>query len=146
MMTSDKKQLIKAFLQTVGHDIRHYQALLPLLKAQRALYLTFDANLLDANTKQQLPLLAALKRSSNERSQSLIQLGLSADDNGITRLLSVLPNTLSTQAKNQWSMLKNLIEQCQKYNAENGQTSASFHEMLSQMTTASSPTYQENTL
>lgn len=143
-MAADKKQLIQTFLRTVGHDVRHYQALLPLLKTQRKLYLTFDADLLSANTQQQQPLLNALKRSALERSTCLKQLGLSQDDAGVQRLLSVLPQSLGQQIKTQWSTLQSLVQQCQQCNAENGHTSASFHEMLSQMNVSTTHTYQES--
>lgn len=144
-MATDKKQLIQRFLRTLGHDIKHYQALLPLLKTQRDLYLTFDADLLQANASQQMPLLAALKRSSGERSQCLEQLGLSADETGVSRMLAVLPHAMEKQARSQWSTLKNLVMQCQQYNTENGQVSANFQEMLSQVTATSPYTYPEST-
>lgn len=145
-MSANKTQLIQTFLRTISHDVRHYQALLPLLKKQRELYLTFDADLLQSNIEQQTPHLNALKRSSAERSQSLQQLGLSRDEAGVNRLLAVLPATLGVQAKEQWSTLKNLVEQCQRYNTENGQTSATFHEMVTSITATSSDTYQEQTV
>lgn len=145
-MATSRSQLIQSFVRTIAHDIKLYQQLLPLLQQQKSLYLQFDGQALSDNIQQQTPLLSQLSRSANERSTCLKQLGLSADEQSVHRLMSVLPRRLTPQLRQQWSTLKSLVTQCHQLNMSNGQSSAAFHELLSQVKHPVQHTYDEQAL
>ncbi|PKF51208.1 flagellar protein FlgN [Enterovibrio nigricans] len=142
-MALNASQLIQHFLQTIGRDIRLYQQLLELLKHQRVLYVTFDAEALKRNIADQQPLISELAASAKERHDCLNKLGVGGSRLGVTRLMNALPPALGQQAKNQWETLQRLVEHCQHYNNENGQTTATFHEMIASVIEPASDTYQE---
>ncbi|WP_394211783.1 flagellar protein FlgN [Enterovibrio calviensis] len=142
-MASTATQHIQRFLRTISSDIKQYNQLLPLIIAQRGLYLQFDAPALQTNIRKQLPIIEQVKCTAIERSQCLANIGVTADDAGTKKLLNALPPSIAPQARKQWMILKDLITQCQQYNAENGQTSASFHEMLNQLNQSENHTYHE---
>lgn len=70
-------------------------------------------------------------------------LGLTAVQQGVERLFKVLPAQLVKQINQQWLTLQSLVDQCQQYNHENGVSSASFHELISQLKRAALHTYVE---
>jgi flagella synthesis protein FlgN len=142
-MASEKQLLIQEFIQSIGEDIKLYHQLMVLQQQQSALYLTFDATALSDNIDQQTPILNRLNRNAQKRSQSMKKLGLPADEKGVDRIFSVLPEKLRITVKNQWHQLATQIKQCQQYNHKNGQCSASFHELMSQFTRASEDTYED---
>ncbi|KXF81060.1 flagellar protein FlgN [Enterovibrio coralii] len=142
-MAPNATQLIQYFLQTVSHDIKHYEQLLDLLKRQRVLYVSFDAVALQENLAAQQPLLNTLKTSSRQRQDCLKQLGLEDSNRGVSRLQNALPSALKKKAMVQWDSLQRLVEQCQQYNNDNGQVSASFHEMISGVIKPAADIYHE---
>lgn len=142
-MANNRSQLVQLFVRTITHDVKSYQQLLPLLQQQKSLYLQFDSQALNHNIEQQTPLLNQLHRSANERSHCLQQLGLSANDHSVQRLLNALPITLNHKLRTQWQTLKSLIQQCQQLNHSNGQLSASFQELLAQVTQPTQHVYEE---
>lgn len=143
-MATDTSRVIQTFLRTVGEDIRLYRQLAPLLKAQKSLYLTFDANRLDDNIAEQKPLLEKLEHHANVRSHAMQTLGLTRDKKGVETLFNALPKQLSAQVNQQWQVLQSLIAQCQQYNHDNGVSSATFHELITQLKQPASHTYAEH--
>lgn len=142
-MASEKQKLIQGFIQSIGQDIKLYQQLMALQQQQNALYLTFDAAALSTNVDQQTPLLGQLNRNAQKRSQCMQRLGLPANEQGVSKVFSVLPEKLSVPVKKQWRQLESLITECQQYNQKNGQRSASFHELMSQITNSARDTYED---
>ncbi|MDN3609434.1 flagellar protein FlgN [Vibrio ostreicida] len=143
MTTSDPSRLIKQYVKTIGQDIRLYQQLTPLLREQKQLYLTLDATRLSANLEQQKPLLNQLIAHAEERRQTMITLALPVEKRGVDKLISLLPPAISKQVSAQCRMLQGMIEQCQKLNQDNGQTSANFHELMVQITQPNQHTYAD---
>ncbi|MEF1300133.1 flagellar export chaperone FlgN, partial [Vibrio parahaemolyticus] len=93
--------------------------------------------------QQQTPILNKLSRSSNERSQCMRELGLPCNDSSVTRIFNALPAKIGAQARKQWTLLETLIKQCQQYNQSNGQSSAAFHELVSQLKQPVQHTYED---
>lgn len=143
-MKSKVTELVQQFIQTIGKDIALYQKLLPLLKSQKEIYLTFDAGQLTKNIDQQKPLLEQLNSNSVLRTDIMKQLGLPANNQGAIKLLNVLPGDLSVKAKQLWQVLNSLVMQCQEYNHDNGASCASFHELISQIQAPEQHTYSEH--
>ncbi len=142
-MASEKQLLIQGFIHSISDDIKLYQKLIALQKQQSALYLNFDAVALSANVDQQTPVLNQLNHNAMKRTQCMRKLGLPADEKGVSKIFSILPEKLSLAVTKQWRQLETLIKQSQQYNQKNGQSSASFHELMSQFTNASPDTYEE---
>lgn len=141
-MALNRGQLIQSFLYTISEDVRLYRQLHQLLQEQKSLYLQFDGETLGNNIRQQVPLLNQLNRNATQRSQCLQRLTLANDPAGVKRLFALLPEHLQQRAIKQWDALNNLIGQCQKLNQSNGHSSATFQELLGNLTDPS-PTYQE---
>ncbi|WP_415846606.1 flagellar export chaperone FlgN, partial [Vibrio aerogenes] len=108
-----------------------------------SLYLTFDGDALNQNLREQIPLYQKLQESASLRTACLKSVKLPADEHSVKRIFAVLPPALKNQAEKQWAVLSTLIHQCHAQNQENGQCSAQFHEMLTQLTQPS-PTYDTN--
>ncbi|EJA7340920.1 TPA: flagellar protein FlgN [Vibrio parahaemolyticus] len=142
-MASAASQRIQYFVRSISEDIKLYQQLLTLLQQQKALYLKFDGEALNTNVQQQTPILNKLSRSSNERSQCMRELGLPCSDSSVARIFNALPAKIGAQARKQWTLLETLIKQCQQYNQSNGQSSAAFHELVSQLKQPVQHTYED---
>ncbi len=129
---------------SISEDIKLYRKLLALLQHQKALYLKFDGGSLSDNIQSQLPILNQLGRNASERSQALAQLKLPCSEVGVERLIKALPAKLSDNVNKQWHILESLITQCQKYNQNNGQSSAAFQELLGELTGQKQHSYEEH--
>ncbi len=145
-MASGTTQHIQDFVRTIGKDIVHYRELLNLLHKQKALYLTFDSDALTQNIRQQVPILNQLNKTADLRSECMKNLGLPATELGVKRLLRALPKQIQPKITQQWHQLQALVHECQKRNQDNGQTSATFHELLCQITQPVQHTYEEQFL
>ncbi|SHO55662.1 flagellar export chaperone FlgN [Vibrio quintilis] len=139
-MASAHSRHIRTFIQSIAPDVRLYRQLLQLLQTQNSLYFAFDGEALNQNLREQLPLYSQLQESASVRSGCLQALKLPADEQSVKRIFNALPPALKTQVEKQWAVLNTLIHQCHAQNQENGQCSAQFHEMLTQLTQPS-PTY-----
>lgn len=143
-MAASKTELVQAFVLSISDDIKLYRKLLALLQHQKALYLKFDGESLSDNIQSQLPILNQLGRNASERSQALTQLKLPCSQAGVERLIRALPAKLSDNVNKQWHILESLIAQCQKYNQNNGQSSAAFQELLGELTGQKQHSYEEH--
>ncbi|WP_428775215.1 flagellar protein FlgN [Vibrio sp.] len=143
-MAISKTQSIQNFIRTIGQDIQHYRRLVPLLEQQQKLYLQFDGRALSDNLRRQTPLLQQMQQTASQRSSSLRQIGLAADEKGVQRLLNALPTPLKNQVANQWRELQRLVSRCQQLNQQNGHSSANFHEMLVNLTQRDVDTYPDS--
>ncbi|USD31743.1 MULTISPECIES: flagellar protein FlgN [Vibrio] len=142
-MASETSRVIQRFLTSIGDDIKSYRQLATLLQEQKSLYLSFDAAKLNQNLAEQKSLLKKLDQHASERSQAMKALRLTSDQAGISKLFSVLPPSLSNKVHAQWRELESLVKHCHALNQENGQSSASFHELMSHITQPSQDTYEE---
>ncbi|WP_112478731.1 flagellar protein FlgN [Vibrio variabilis] len=143
-MAASKTELVQTFVLSISEDIKLYRKLLALLQHQKALYLKFDGESLSDNIQSQLPILNQLGRNASERSQALTQLKLPCSEVGVERLIKALPAKLSDNVNKQWHILESLITQCQKYNQNNGQSSAAFQELLGELTGQKQHSYEEH--
>ncbi|MGR5288098.1 flagellar export chaperone FlgN [Vibrio maritimus] len=143
-MAASKTELVQAFVLSISDDIKLYRKLLALLQHQKALYLKFDGESLSDNIQSQLPILNQLGRNASNRSQALTQLKLPCSQAGVERLIRALPAKLSDNVHKQWHILESLIAQCQKYNQNNGQSSAAFQELLGELTGQKQHSYEEH--
>lgn len=143
-MATSKTELVQNFVVSISEDIKLYRKLLSLLQHQKALYLKFDGESLSHNISKQLPVLKQLGHNASQRSRLLSQLNLPCSEHGVERLVRALPIKLSDNVRKQWQILESLIKECQKYNQENGQSSAAFHELLGELTGREQHSYEEH--
>ncbi|WP_182025941.1 flagellar export chaperone FlgN [Vibrio rotiferianus] len=144
-MASPTSQLIQTFVKTIAVDIKLYQELLRLLQEQASIYLTFDSEALNCNIAKQMPILNQLGTHATERSLCMRKLHLPTNEQSVQRIFNALPAKLNVQARAQWNTLEGLINQCQTFNQRNGQSSAAFHELMSQLKHPVQHTYEEHT-
>ncbi len=142
-MNSSKTQLAQQFVGTIKADIERYQKLAQLLKAQKPLYLHFNGAALENNLSQLNPLLDELNQSASTRTHCMKLLNLPANEQGANRLLNALPAPIKPGMLKQWARLQSLVQHCQQLNHENGQSSASFHELMKHIFQPEQHTYQE---
>ncbi|MFD2015055.1 flagellar export chaperone FlgN [Vibrio olivae] len=112
----------------------------------KPLYLQFNGEALDTNLRQVNPILDALGQSANTRTQCMKQLHLPANEQGANRLLHALPAPIKPGILKQWAKLQSLVKRCQQLNYENGQSSASFHELIKPIFQPEQHTYQEHNI
>ncbi|ASI89512.1 hypothetical protein C9980_22980 [Vibrio mediterranei] len=143
-MAATRTELVQQFVLSISEDIKLYRKLLALLQHQKALYLKFDGEALSNNIHNQLPVLKQLGSNASKRSYTLQQLQLPCSENGAKKLIRALPTKLSDTIAKQWQILEALIKECQKYNHDNGQSSAAFHELLGELTGQEQHCYGEH--
>ncbi|AXB33795.1 flagellar protein FlgN [Vibrio campbellii] len=142
-MATTASQHIQKFVRSIAGDVKLYQQLSGLIQQQKALYLKFDGEALNENIQKQMPILNQLGRSASERSQLMRKLGLPCNETGVNRIFNALPAKIATQARKQWTLLGSLVKQCQQDNQSNGQSSAAFQELVSQLKQPVQHTYEE---
>ncbi|WP_165312869.1 flagellar export chaperone FlgN [Vibrio ziniensis] len=141
-MATNRGQYIQDFMATISEDLKLYSLLHTLITEQKLLYIEFKGDELAKNIQQQVPLLNRLNKNASQRTKCLKSLGLSNGSHSALRLFNALPESVRPKYTKQWHSLNQLVEQCKKLNQENGQSSAAFHELLSDLT-HSSLTYEE---
>ena len=142
-MATTASHHIQKFVRSIAEDVKLYQQLSGLIQQQKALYLKFDGEALNENIQKQMPILNQLGRSASERSQLMRKLGLPCNERGVNRIFNALPAKIGTQARTQWTLLGSLVKQCQQDNQSNGQSSAAFQELVSQLKQPVQHTYEE---
>ena len=142
-MATAASQHIQQFMRSIAEDVKLYQQLLALIQQQKALYLKFDGETLNENIQKQMPILNQLGRSASERSQLMRALGLPCNASSVNRIFNALPANIATQARQKWTLLESLVKQCQQDNHSNGQSSATFQELVSQLKQPVQHTYEE---
>ncbi|WP_394157224.1 flagellar protein FlgN [Vibrio campbellii] len=142
-MATTASQHIQKFVRSIAEDVKLYQQLSGLIQQQKALYLKFDGEALNENIQKQMPILNQLGRSASERSQLMRALGLPCNETSVNRIFNALPSKIGTQARKQWTLLGSLVKQCQQDNQSNGQSSAAFQELVSQLKQPVQHTYEE---
>lgn len=142
-MATTASQHIQQIVRSIAEDVKLYQQLLGLIQQQKALYLKFDGEALNENIQRQMPILNLLGRSASERSQLMRALGLPCNETSVNRIFNALPSKIGTQARKQWALLESLVKQCQQDNQSNGQSSAAFQELVSQLKQPVQHTYEE---
>lgn len=137
---------ITAYSAVCSFYFRRHQTLPAIAWADstaKALYLKFDGEALSENIQKQMPILNQLGRSVSERSQLMRKLGLPCNETSVNRIFNALPAKIGTQARKQWTLLESLVKQCQQDNQSNGQSSAAFQELVSQLKQPVQHTYEE---
>ncbi|UTZ24096.1 flagellar protein FlgN [Vibrio campbellii] len=142
-MATTASHHIQKFVRSIAEDVKLYQQLSGLIQQQKALYLKFDGEALNENIQKQMPILNQLGHSASERSQLMRKLGLPCNETSVNRIFNALPAKIGTQSRKQWTLLGSLVKQCQQDNQSNGQSSAAFQELVSQLKQPVHHTYEE---
>ena len=107
-------------LQLIIDDLAPTQHLLELLKEESLALYGRDMPLLEDILARKQSLIVLLEQHGKKRSQILASLGLPADHDGLAQLAS--HSSVGDQLLAQSNELNQLLSQCQKTNALNGQS------------------------
>lgn len=128
---------LKALIAAVRNDIDHCTELETLLTEQQQALLRHDSDRLIALNEQIEARLEPLRAHARNRSEQLRALGLSADAQGMTRLLDKLPAALADQLRPLWRELEQRLQRCRQYNDRNGRVLAGQRELLGSLVSPS---------
>ncbi len=106
------------FLQQLHEDIGIAQQLLELIQAEFVALSERDLTKLDQILSAKMPLLSHLDQHGRQRSQMLISLQLTADQQGLQQLAA--HSTLGSELLERSDELSVLLEKCQSANLSNG--------------------------
>ena len=110
---------IKQFIVELKADLNDYQRLLELMVVQHKLMTKRETEKLSQISDKHKNFLHYLEARAKNRSQLLIQIGVSADASGVAKLVAALPNKLAHPLANDWNDLHRLIEKCKAQNERN---------------------------
>lgn len=117
---NDRTTLVKTLLSDLAQDAANYDKLDSLLAKQHAHLTRRDSQALNAISETVLPLMDALNSNAQRRVTCLETLGVSADDEGMRKVLTALPETYGHQGLAHWERIYALAKRCQEQNNANG--------------------------
>lgn len=127
------KECLQQIVMGVQSDLAEYQQLKRLLNEQHNLLRRRDVRILSDLLTRQQELVNRLQKNANLRSELLAELGLNADDHGMSVLLERLPAPLVGRLSPQWRQLKDLVNQCKHQNDVNGRVLLTQYEVIKRM-------------
>lgn len=116
----NKRELVQNLIRDIRQDLDGYSKLKAMLKHQRELMQRRDNDALLAHNERQTALCNKLELRAKQRSEYLKILGFNADNAGMKRLISALPDHLRPQIKISWDNLQLLVKDSQTANDTNG--------------------------
>lgn len=129
-------QQINRLIQDIVQDRKNYISLGALLEQQRQTFMKHDAPALDALNEQLLTEYQRLQYSANVRQQTLQQLGLTADNQGLQTLFTRLPAPHREKAAALWGDLQQRATRCKQLNERNGMLLNMQQELMSDLLNA----------
>lgn len=130
---------IKQFIVELKADLNDYQRLLELMVVQHKLLTKRETEKLSQISGKHKSFLEYLETRAKNRSQLLIQIGVSADASGVAKLVAALPNKLARPLAADWNDLHRLIEQCKAQNERNNSLLDMQQSILTQLTQENAP-------
>ena len=124
---SGKLEQVKLLLRGIRTDRERYQQLHHLLKEQRLCTIRRSSDALLGVNADIEQLYSLLSSSAHLRRETLLSLGVTADDVGIQQVFSWLPSTQKTAARQAWQALAVSVAACKRYNEKNGELLARQH-------------------
>lgn len=138
-MSSVKTDAIKTFIKEVNLDIKEYQSLLKVMRAQHVLMTNRDSQRLEKAAKQHQQVLNWVNERAKQRTELLITIGVTPDANGVDRLINALPDTIATPLRTNWNKLHKVVLECQAQNERNSSLLSMQHGILSELTQTREP-------
>lgn len=118
---SSKLEQVKLLLRGIRTDGERYRQLHNLLEEQRLCMIRRASDALiavNADIERLYPLLSS---SARLRRETLLSLGVTADDTGMQQVFSWLPTVQNTAARQAWQQLTASVTACKRYNEKNGE-------------------------
>lgn len=125
---------IKQFIVELKADLNDYQRLHELMLVQHKLMTKRETEKLANISGKHKSFLQYLEARAQNRSQLLIQIGVSADASGVAKLVAALPNKLAHPLASDWNDLHRLIEKCKAQNERNNTLLDMQQSILSRLT------------
>ncbi|WP_393949214.1 flagellar protein FlgN [Kluyvera intermedia] len=132
-------QRVKALIQDMAEDRKHYHNLTVLLEKQRHHIVARDAAAMDAINEQMMALYQQLSQHSQQRYQVLAQLGIDANTEGMKTLIARLPAAHRPTVNTLWQGLQQQAAHCQTANEYNGALMNMQQEILGNLLNSTEP-------
>lgn len=117
---SERLEQVKSLLRGIRREDEGYQQLRTLLEQQRLCMIKRECETLTTVNESINQHYELLSRSTQERRDTLLNLGLTADGAGIQQIFSWLPPLQKQAAQAWWKQLERQAESCKAYNEKNG--------------------------
>lgn len=132
-------QRVKALIQGMTEDRKHYQTLGEMLMEQRHHIIARNAASLDSVNAQIMALYQQISHNSQQRRRLLEQLGITASGEGMKTLIARLPSSHQAPVAALWQTLRKQVEDCQHRNEYNGTLMNMQHDILQNLLNSSEP-------
>ena len=130
---SDTSSLVKTLLNELNQDVAHYQQLVAQLKQQHVLLVNRDNQALIGHNQQLQSLMALLNQHATNRHAILTRLGVTADNDGMQKLLKKLPQQVQQKGMMLWQNLYEQTLACQDLNNTNGRLLAQQKQLIDRL-------------
>jgi flagella synthesis protein FlgN len=108
----------------VTRDLTGYAELLELLNREKQLLVERDFDAFAAVLERKHTLLTQLNQQTQQRLARLTALSLSIDDAGMQTLIDQQPEYGRDELRNNWTVLKKVVQQCNRQNEVNSKIAA----------------------
>jgi flagella synthesis protein FlgN len=130
---SQKDKLLAVVAADIAADLNTYGQLQSLLDELHERLLARDTLAIEQLNQRIEPCLNALAECSARRGKVLRAFGLTADPEGMQRLLDAYPATQGETVRSQWQQLGQAVRDCRQRNERNGRLLAMHNDILNQL-------------
>jgi flagella synthesis protein FlgN len=130
---SQKDKLLAVVAADIAADLNTYEQLQRLLDELHERLLARDTLAIEQLNQRIESCLNALAECSTRRGKVLRAFGLSADPQGMQRLLAAYPATQVETVRSQWQQLGQAVRDCRQRNERNGRLLAMHNDILNQL-------------
>ncbi|MEH6470269.1 MAG: flagellar protein FlgN [Halopseudomonas sp.] len=116
-----KIKLVKSFCELTDKGNQTLATLCRLSEQEKLAIEKLDASSLQSCVTQKQEQLELLAENTLQRNQALVELGFSADEQGLQQLLSDLPAAIAKQVSSRWDSLTLQLKQAAELNHRNEQ-------------------------
>lgn len=113
--------LVKHFCELIDKGSQTLATLCDLSEQEKSAIETLDANVLQNCVVQKQKNLELLADNTLQRNQTLVELGFSADEQGLQLLQDSLSNTIAKEVTKRWDTLTEQLQQAASLNQRNEQ-------------------------
>jgi flagella synthesis protein FlgN len=143
---SKVRQFIIALISGLKEDIKNYSRFHELLHKQQSLMQQHNSEALITLNQEHSILLEVIREQAIRRKQLMDNIGVTADNAGMEKILAALDAKSSPQVAMLWDKLKQLTHHCHDQNEVNGRLLALQSELLNKvLNTQPQDEYSPNT-
>lgn len=143
-MSDTKGQQLRLLYLVIQHDTKIQQKLISVMERLHEALLELDTEQVNVLVQTQHQLLTSIEKNGHQREQLLAVLGISADRQGMQRMLAQLPELLREQFTRLWDVYTRTIKTSHQLNLRNGQLMSQQNQLITRMLTGSPTTYGDS--